>query len=85
MGKTQKHDIIGLLWDGKHHTTGEIIKKLFIAQYNARIKELRAKGFEIIAEKNLAGQDGFRLTTPVKLIDFENLTVKFNSQRKLQI
>ena len=39
--------VLGLLWDGKFHTTREIIRRANVCAVNSIVAELRANGFKI--------------------------------------
>ena len=70
---TQWHKILKLLWDGSPHSAYDIYTQ-GIGQYNVRIRELRAKGFNIVSE-SIDGKRRFRLITPTTNIDFDNLKI----------
>lgn len=47
MKETHAHKILKLLWDGRYHSVNELNHGLHISQYNARVWDLRQKGFDI--------------------------------------
>jgi hypothetical protein len=73
---TQHQKILSILWDGQPHGAWEFTHEYpRVMQYNARIKELRRRGFHIPSEK-IDGHPRFVLLTPRELIDREKCTVE---------
>ena len=47
---TQQAQILQLLNDGEKHCVAEILEKMFIVDYRARLGELRKRGYNLISE-----------------------------------
>lgn len=70
---TQKQRIISKLRRGRPVHSWVLAR--YCLQYNTRIKELRAMGF-LIDPCMIGKQNGFKLLTPVKEIDFKKCKLR---------
>lgn len=72
---TQKQTILDWLWVKGWHPLSSLLSTRFIAQYNARILELRQDGIGI-EHKMFNGRSYYRMNTDRKLIDTKRCTLR---------
>jgi hypothetical protein len=78
---TQKQTILDWLWVRGWHPLSELLSCRHIAQYNARIKELRDAGFAI-QHRRFNGRPYYRMMTNRPLIDTKRCKLKEVSYAK---